>query len=147
VDYSERAHRLLYGALSRAEREELYAVFRRVGEGLNVKELPGDYEGWRADRRAHMERDLAYGKHTALLYDSYRRHLGEWRYQLLLQVQALLVPEHVRRLLRLKSRAVFSAAVEVYASLPVPGLRPLLRRLLLQPRYWGEVAELERPPA
>ncbi|HEX8150096.1 MAG TPA: oxygenase MpaB family protein [Pyrinomonadaceae bacterium] len=146
VDYSERAHRMLYGALTRQEREELYAVFRRVGEGLNVKALPEDYERWRADRRSHMERDLAHGRHTALLYDSYRRHLGEWRYQLLLQVQALLVPERVRRLLRLRRRAVFSAAVDVYASLPLPGLRPLLRRLLLQPRYWGEVAELERTP-
>jgi uncharacterized protein (DUF2236 family) len=147
VDYSERAHHLLYGGLSRAEREELYAVFRRVGLGLNVRELPEDYERWRADRRSHMERDLAHGRHTALLYDAYRRHLGEWRYQLLLQVQALLVPERVRSLLRLRRRAVFSAAVDVYAALPVPGLRPLLRRLLLQPRYWNEVAELERTPA
>jgi uncharacterized protein (DUF2236 family) len=147
VDYSERAHRLLYGALTRAEREELFAVFRRVGEGLNVGGLPEDYRSWQADRRSHMERDLAHSRHTALLYDSYRRHLGEWRYQLLLQVQALLVPERVRRLLRLRRRALFSAAVDVYASLPVPGLRPLLRRLLLQPRYWGEVAELERAPA
>jgi uncharacterized protein (DUF2236 family) len=147
IDYSERAHRLLYGALSRGEREELYAVFRRVGLGLNVRELPDDYERWREDRRSHMERDLAHGRHTALLYDAYRRHLGEWRYRLLLQVQALLVPEQVRRLLRLRRRALFSAAVDVYASLPLPGLRPLLRRLLLQPRYWDEVAELERVPA
>ena len=144
VDYSERAHRLLYGALTRAEREELYAVFRRVGVGLNVKELPADYERWREDRRSHLERDLSHSRHTALLYRQYRRHLGELRYHLLLQVQALLVPERVRRLLRLKPRAVFAAATEVYASLPVPGLRPLVRRLLLQPRYWGEVAELER---
>jgi uncharacterized protein (DUF2236 family) len=147
VDYSERAHRLLYGALSRSQREELYAVFRRVGLGLNVKELPEDYESWREDRRSHMGRDLARGRHTALLYDAYRRHLGEWRYQLLLQVQALLVPEHVRRLLRLRPHALFSAAVDVYAWLPAPGLRALLRRLLLQPRYWNEVAELERVPA
>ncbi len=147
IDYSERAHRLLYGALSAPEREELYAVFRRVGEGLNIEGLPEGYGQWRGDRQAHMERDLAFSRHTALLYEQYRRHLGEWRYQLLLQVQALLVPERVRRLLRLKSLAGFSAAVEVYALLPAPGLRPLLRRLLLQPRYWGEVAELEREPA
>ncbi len=147
IDYSERAHRLLYGPLTRAERGELYAVFRRVGEGLNVKELPESYDLWREDRRVHMERDLAHGHYTARLYDSYRRHLGEWRYQLLLQVQALLVPERVRRLLRLKRRSLFSAAVGVYAALPVPGLRPLLRRVMLRPRYWGEVAELERARA
>src|ERR687897_743873 len=29
IDYSERAHRMLYGPLSPAEREELYLVFRR----------------------------------------------------------------------------------------------------------------------
>ncbi|MDQ3805172.1 MAG: DUF2236 domain-containing protein [Acidobacteriota bacterium] len=144
VDYSERAHRLLSGPLSAAEREELYAVFRRVGEGLQIRELPADYRHWQADRQAHLSRDLSYGPHTALLYEQYRRHLGEWRYQLLLQVQALLVPERVRRLLRLKRRAVFSALAGGYGYLAGTGLRPLVRRLLVQPRYWGEVEKFDR---
>lgn len=144
VDYSERAHRMLYGALSAAEREELYAVFRRVGEGLNIRGLPGDYEQWRADRRAHLRRDLAFSKHTALLYARYREHLGGWRYRILLEVQGQLVPERVRRLLRLRRRAVFSALVGGYGYLVVPGIRPLVRRLLIQPRYWGEVDKFDR---
>ena len=144
VDYSERAHRLLYGPLGAAEREELYAVFRRVGEGLNIGGLPEGYGRWRGDRRAHMERDLAFSRHTALLYEQYRRHLGGWRYQILLGVQALLVPDLVLRLLRLRRRAVFSALVGGYAHLEVPGLRPLVRRLLVQPRYWGEVDKFDR---
>ena len=144
VDYSERAHRMLYRPLSGRERAELYAVFRRVGEGLNVKELPDTYERWREDRRAHLERDLAYSKHTALLYEQYRRHLGEWRYRILLGVQGLLVPERVGRLLRLRRLALFSALVGGYGFLDVPGLRPLVRRLLVQPRYWDEVEGLAR---
>jgi uncharacterized protein (DUF2236 family) len=145
VDYSERAHRMLYGPLTADERAELYAVFRRVGDGLNVKELPETYARWRDDRAAHLERDLAFGKHTALLYEQYRRHLGEWRYQILLGVQALLVPERVRLLLRLKRQALFSALVGGYGfSLDIPGLRPLVRRLLVQPRYWDEVAGLSQ---
>ena len=147
IDYSERAHRMLYRPLSARERAELYAVFKRVGEGLNVKELPEGYEPWRQDRRAHLERDLAFGKHTALLYKQYRRHLGEWRYQILLGVQGLLVPERVRRLLRLRRQAVFSARVGGYGFLDVPGLRPLIRRMLVQPRYWGEVEGLARRDA
>jgi len=146
VDYSERAHQLLYGPLKAAEREELYAGFRRVGEGLNIEELPEGYVQWRGDRLAHMERDLAFGKHTALLDEQYRRHLGAWRYQILLGVQALLVPDLVRRLLRLRRRAVFSALVGGYSHLEVPGLRPLVRRLLIQPRYWGEVDKFDRRP-
>jgi uncharacterized protein (DUF2236 family) len=144
VDYSERAHRMLYGPLSPAEREELYLVFRRVGEGLNVKALPEGYEEWRADRRLHLVRDLDHSRHTALLYGQYRRHLGEWRYQILLGVQALLVPERVRRLLRLRRRTIFSALVEGYGQLVVPELRPLVRRLMVQPRYWDEVKKMER---
>jgi hypothetical protein len=144
VDYSERAHQLLYGPLRAAEREELYAVFRRVGEGLKIEGLPEGYGQWRGDRRAHMERDLAFSRHTALLYEQYRRHLGVWRYQILLGVQALLVPDLVRRLLRLRRRAVFSALVGGYAHMEISGLRPLVRRLLVQPRYWGEVDKFDR---
>ena len=147
VDYSERAHRLLYGPLDAAEREELYAEFRRVGEGLNVRELPEGYARWQADREAHLARDLAHSRHTALLYEQYRRHLGEWRYQVLLQVQALLVPERVRRLLGLRRRAVFSALVGGYTQLQALGVRPLIRRLLIQPRYWGEVEKFDRGAA
>jgi uncharacterized protein (DUF2236 family) len=144
VDYSERAHQLLYGALSAAEREELYAVFKRVGDGLNVKELPGDYEQWRTDRLAHLARDLAFSKHSALLYARYREHLGGWRYRILLEVQGHLVPDRVRRLLRLKRGAVFSTLIGGYGYLVAPGLRPLVRRLLVQPRYWGEVDKFDR---
>jgi uncharacterized protein (DUF2236 family) len=147
IDYSERAHRMLYRPLSARERAELYAVFKRVGEGLNVRELPEDYARWRDDRAAHLERDLAFSRHTALLYQQYRRHLGEWRYQILLGVQGLLVPERVRLLLRLRRQAVFSALVGGYGFLDVPGLRSLVRRLLVQPRYRGEVEGLARRDA
>lgn len=147
IDYSERAHGLLRGPLSAAEREELYAVFRRVGEGLNVKELPRDYGSWRADRRAHLGRDLAFSKHTALLYGQYRRHLGGWRYRLLLRVQGVLVPERVRRLLGLGRGGVLSALAGGYGYLEALGLRASARRLLIQPRYWGEVEKLDRPAA
>ena len=144
IDYSERAHRMLYGPLSPAERKELYSVFKRVGEGLNVKALPEGYEEWRTDRRLHLMRDLDHSRHTALLYGQYRRHLGEWRYQILRGVQALLVPERVRRLLRLRRHTIFSALVGGYRQLVVPELRPLVRRLMVQPQYWNEMTKMER---
>jgi uncharacterized protein (DUF2236 family) len=144
VDYSERAHRLLYGPLDAAEREELYAVFRRVGEGMNIAGLPRDYRAWQTDRREHLERDLAFSKHTALLYKQYQRHLGGWRYRILLQVQAQLAPERVRRLLRLRQVPLFSALAGGYACVDALGLRPLVRRLLIQPRYRDEADKLDR---
>ena len=142
VDYSERSHRLLERALTTPEREELYTVFRRVGEGLNIKALPADYERWHRDRRSHLERDLTFSRHTKLLYERYRRHLGWWRYEVLLRVQGLLVPERVRRLLRLRRDAVLSAVAGGYPLVGALGLRPLVRRLLIQPRYWDQVERL-----
>jgi uncharacterized protein (DUF2236 family) len=144
VDYSERAHQLLCGPLPAAGREELYAEFRRVGRGLNVERLPEGYARWRKDRQTHLERDLTFSRHTARLYEQYRRHLGAWRYQILLGVQALLVPERVRRLLGLRRSALFSALAGGYSLAGATGLRPLTRRLLVQPRYWEEVERFDR---
>src|SRR5678809_616210 len=36
IDYSERAHALLYRRLSSSERNDLYSVFLRIGEGLCI---------------------------------------------------------------------------------------------------------------
>src|SRR5678815_4542320 len=101
VDYSERSYRFLYNPLSPSQQDDMYAVFRRIGEELHVTELPATYAEWQHDRRRHLVRDLAHSQHTSLLFEQYRGHLGPWRYHLLLQVQALLVPDEVRRLLHL----------------------------------------------
>ena len=85
-----------------AERDDLYDVFRRMGKGLAIPELPGTYDDWTADRQLHLERDLAYSDFTAALYSQYRRHLGPWRYATLLRLQRVLVPDLVRRMLDLE---------------------------------------------
>lgn len=113
VDYSERAYALLYRPLSASQQHDLYNVFRRIGEVLAIPELPGTYAEWRLDRRRHLIRDLSYSRHTSILFRQYRLHLGVWRYYLLLQVQALLVPEEVRRLLHLSSNKLIPSRPNV----------------------------------
>ena len=68
IDYSERAFDLLHRPLTGPERADLYDVFRRVGEGLAIPDLPETYDDWREDRRRHMERDLVHSDLTAELY-------------------------------------------------------------------------------
>ena len=50
LDYSERAYQLLHRPLTVEERDELYNVFWRVGQGLRIPELPDTYPEWRLDR-------------------------------------------------------------------------------------------------
>ena len=144
VDYSERAHALLYRRLSNSERQELYSVFLRIGEGLSIPELPTTYEEWQVDRQKHMVRDLSYSRHTSVLFESYRAHLGVWRYYLLLQVQALLVPAHVRRLLRLSPNLLISSAVQTYGLVTALNLQSIVHSLLIPPRYWTQLRQFDR---
>jgi hypothetical protein len=144
IDYSERAYALLYKPLSSVQKQELFKVFLRIGEGMSIPQLPDTYEEWREDRRRHMARDLSYSKHTSMLFRQYRRHLGWWRYQLLLEVQAVLVPGEVRRLLRFNSNRIMSGLVQTYGIVNRGNLRSLVHGLLIPSRYWPEVRSFDR---
>jgi hypothetical protein len=71
-------------------------------------------------------------------------HLGAWRYYLLLQVQALLAPDEVKRLLRLNSNDLLSGLVRTYGILTTFNLQSVVHTLLIPPRYWGELRQLDR---
>lgn len=147
VDYSERAFRTLHRPLSPAEQEELWEVFRRVGTGLDIPGLPLRHTDWQVDREWHLERDLLYSEHTAALYASYRRHLGPWRYALLRQVQAALVPERVRHLLALPRQVWLRGLLPLYPTLVGLGLRSGFQRALIPSEHLAAVRGLDHPGA
>lgn len=143
IDYSERAHEMLAGPLSPADQRELYDVFSRVGTGLRIPDLPRTYADWRHDRDLHLRRDLLHGDGTAALYAQYRTHLGAWRYALLLRVQSILTPEHVRGLLRLQRAEWLRPFLRLYRILVRAGLRSTLQQFLMPPRYLHAVRALD----
>ncbi len=147
IDYSERAHELLFRPLTIPERQELYSEFLRLGVGLQIQELPSSYFEWRVDRQLHLMRDLAYSKYTGMLYERYREHLGEWRYQLMLELQAILVPLYVRRLLRINPRLPLDVALRLYGLCAVRELRAVMQWLVIPPDYLDKVRQLEYPRA
>ena len=145
IDYSERAYELLYRPLSESQKADLFEVFLRIGEALFIPRLPATYAEWQLDRGRHLLRDLAYSKHTSMLYAAYRRHLGLWRYYLLLEVQALLVPDQVRRLLRLNSNPLVSGLAQMYGLIGTGSIQSLVHTLLIPPRYWSDVRAFKQP--
>lgn len=151
IDYSERAHQMLARPLSADEQRELYDVFRRVGEGLGIPGLPTTYAGWGADRERHLHRDLVHGEGTDALYSQYRKHLGPWRYALLLRIQALLAPEHVRGLLGLRRAEWLRPLLRLHPMLVRAGLRSFIQRLLMPAEYLAAARGLDHaapaPPA
>ena len=144
IDYSERAHELLAGPLTPDEQHELYDVFYRVGTGLRIPELPPAYTEWKADRERHLHRDLLYSNGTATLYAQYRTHVGPWCYRLLLWLQSIVAPAHVRGLLRLTRAWWLRPLVRLYPLLVRAGLRSLVQRLLIPPDYLAAVRALDQ---
>ena len=145
MDYTERVFRAVHRPLAPAEQEELHDVFRRVGEGLGIPALPDDYPAWQRDRELHLERDLAAGAHTALLFAAYRRDLGAWRYALMRQVQGALVPAHVRRLLGLPRGTWLRPLLALHPLLARLRLVPLVQRALVPRAHLAGVRRLHRP--
>jgi hypothetical protein len=143
IDCSERAHELLHRPLTAEERNELYDVFYRVGFGLRIADLPLTYTQWRIDREVHLRRDLIQSTGTRALYAQYRDHLGPWRYDLLMQIQAMMVPEHVRTLLGMKSAGWLRPLVKVYPLLVRAGLRSMIQALVMPARYLTDVRRLD----
>ena len=143
IDYSERAHELIERPLTHGERDDLYEVFHRVGTGLGIPGLPGTYAEWRMDRDVHLRRDLVRSGGTDALYGRYREHLGEWRYRLLLQLQAVLVPAHVRDLLRLAGAEWLRPLARAYPVLVRAGLRSVIQQVLMPARYLEDVRALD----
>src|SRR5262249_26949328 len=144
IDYSERAYELLYRPLTIAERHELYAVFRKLGTLMQIADLPATYEDWQSDRDRHLERDLALSDYTQRLFEQYRRHLGSLRYELLLRLQALLVPGRVRELLQLKPSPMLRSMIPVYRMIDRLDLGGLLQAALIPAPYLETIRQLER---
>ncbi|HKO45841.1 MAG TPA: oxygenase MpaB family protein [Pyrinomonadaceae bacterium] len=144
IDYSGRAYRMLYRPLTPSQQNDLYTVFRRIGDELHIPQLPPTYAEWKQDRPRHITRDLTYSRHTALLFQQYRRHLGIWRYQLLLEVQALLVPEEVRRLLKLSPNFLLPGLIRAYGIVNQDNFQSVVHSLLIPSRYWAEVREFDK---
>jgi uncharacterized protein (DUF2236 family) len=144
IDYSERAAHLLGGALAPCEQEALYEDFRRIGQGLGIRELPEGYASWREDRERRMTEDLAWAPHTAALYAAYRRHLGPWRYELLRRFQAVLVPKPIRQMLGLPGPATGSRLVALWRGSRALRLGRAVRRLAIPAGHWRDLRALER---
>jgi uncharacterized protein (DUF2236 family) len=147
IDYSERAHETFARPLNPEEQAELYDVFYRVGIGLGIADLPRTYAGWSIDRELHLRRDLVHGEGTKALYAQYRKHLGPWRYHLLLRLQSILTPEHVRGLLRLKRAAWLRPLARLYPLLVRAGLRSVIQRLLMPSAHLPAVQALDHATA
>jgi len=143
IDYSVRSFELLDRQLTKAEKDEIFDVFNRMGIRMQIAGLPANFDEWLIARDAALKQNMQYSTFTADLYQQYKKHLGTFRYYLVLQVQHILVPQHVSSLLNLKRRFWIGPAIGTYKILRRAGVERLFRNALLPLAYKQQIKELD----
>ena len=144
IDYSIRSGELLEKKLTRAEKEEVFNVFYRVGARMGLKELPDSYQSWLISREEHILNDLQKSHYTADLFKQYKKHLGYIRYKLLIQAQLLVVPSSIAKMLNLGKFSLLWPAVPPYKLARRFNLEWIIKKALLPGKYSEEIKALDR---
>jgi len=143
IYYSIAAHELLERKLNDLEKEEVFTVFYRVGYRMGLKKLPPGYTEWLTIRKEYLEQDLQVSDYTYNLCHQYKKSLGFIRYTLLKEVQILMVPQEVIRLLRLRKFSLLKPFIPIYKFICKLKLDPLIKSMLLPSAYKAQIEALD----
>lgn len=147
IDYSIRSFEILERKLTQVEKDEVFQVFNRVGHRMHLKALPETFEEWEKMRQEHLALNLQRSKYTDDLFSQYNKHLGQIRYKILLEVQALVVPQKVHQLLGFRKTALLDHLIALYKASKNIKLDWLLKVLLLPSGYKKEIQSLDKKPS
>lgn len=147
IHYSIASFELLDRKLSEKEKEEVFDVFRRVGERMQLTDLPLDYGQWLTMREEHLRKHLRRSGYTNDLYRRYKKSLGTIRYTLLLEGQTLIVPHVVSELLDLRSTSLLTPVLFLYKLGRKIKIDWLMLSLILPAQYRSQVKSLNSAPA
>ena len=143
IYYSKAAFELLERKMDPEEKEELYQVLYRVGHRMGLHELPTNYVDWLPIRQTHLEQDLEKSPFTEDLFNQYRKHLGTFRYKMLIEAQKLVVPSRVSSLLELTPVHWLRPAVPFYKLSKKLKLDRWVKDLLLPSAYKTQIQALD----
>jgi hypothetical protein len=143
IHYSIAAHELLEQKLTAEEKEELYAIFLRIGQRMQIPDLPSSYTAWLPVREQHMQNDLFRSRYTADLFRQYKKSLGAFRYYVMKEGQRLVVPGIVLRLLHFRKFSFLTPIVPVYKISRWLKLDWVIKALLLPAAYKQQIRALD----
>jgi hypothetical protein len=143
IHYSIAAYELLERKLTPLEKDEVFDVFYRMAIRMNLKGLPTTYSEWEMMRSTHLRTNLQRSDFTIDLFRQYRKHLGPFRYHLLLQGQALVMPSLVRELLQHRSFTWLPFILPPYKLSKKLKIDGLLKSIILPRKYLSQIRALD----
>ncbi len=143
IHYSIASFELLERKLSADEKEEVYDVFYRFGLRMKLKALAKNHSEWLLQRETDMQNDLVKSELTVDLFKQYKKHLGAFRYFVLIEGEKLIIPEKVRKILGFSKYSFLSLIVPIYKFSRKIHLDSVIKKLLLPQNYSQQIAELD----
>jgi ER-bound oxygenase mpaB/B'/Rubber oxygenase, catalytic domain len=147
IHYSIASFELLERKLTEQEKEDLYDVFFRMGERMNLKQLPQNYTAWQIMHTKQLNEDLIKSHYTVDLYKQYHKHLGLIRYKILKESQKLVCPALVCRLLGFGKILWVKPLLLIYKLSRKIKLDGALKSILLPKEYKEQIKDLDRIPS
>ena len=147
IHYSIASYELLERKLNEEEKEDLYQVFYRMGQRMQIPGLPSTYNDWLPVRDEHLRNDLAKSEYSQDLYKQYRKHLGGMRYWILCESQKLVCPPIVVQLLGMKSLSAVKPFLWGYKLSRKFKMDELVKSILLPRAYSAQIRALDHVPS
>jgi hypothetical protein len=144
IYYAIRAYEVLERELTITEKEEVFTVFNRVGQRMDIVGLPTSYQEWEEMHQKQLQHDIAYSNFSKDLFNQYQKQLGSVRYLLLKKVQALIVPTEVNKLLDLGESSILRPILSLYKGSRLFNLQNQLRSAILPSFYRNQIMQLGR---
>jgi hypothetical protein len=143
IHYSVASFELLERKLTPEEKEEVFDVFYRLGSRMNLSKLPTNYTAWKLQHEEQMQQDLVKSDFTIDLFKQYKKHLGAFRYKILLEAQKLVIPEQVRRLMGFSKINWVTPLLAFYKFSRIIRMDEMFKSLLLPPAYKKQIRDLD----
>lgn len=143
IHYSIASFEVLERKLTPEEKAEVFDVFFRVGDRMGIPGLPTSYEEWVKVRAMHLEEDLVHSHYTDDLFKQYRKHLGAFRYKILLEGQKLVVPQRVNELLKLSKFSMLTPVIPAYKFTRFINLDWFIKLMILPGQYRKQIKALD----
>ena len=143
IHYSIASFEVLERKLSLSEKEEVFNIFYRFGKRMDLKGLPDNYTDWLDVRKYDLEHDLVKSDYSIDLYKQYKKHLGNFRYSVLIEGQIIVVPENVRQLLHLRKFSFLKLILPFYKLSRILKLDSFIKSIILPAQYKEEIKAMD----
>ena len=143
IHYSIAAYELLERKLTPEEKADVFDVFYRVGDRMQLTGLPTTFRDWQIMREDHLQNNLQKSHFTIDLFKQYQKHLGPIRYTILVEGQKLVVPDVVMEMLGFNRFSWMKVLLPLYKLSRALQLDWAVKWMMLPGKYRAQIQALD----